>query len=194
MQEPQDTVETALYGVAWDEPLPQIFYKDEDDLKEKQEELRESFKIDDQGKANWAIRRIREAIRRSTETAKVAHDELERIKAWRHKVETKESRERDFFESLLRDYAHDELAKTDGKVKNIPLSEGTLKFTKRQPLLHYDSMALIKELEDKDLEKLIRRKAEPNLVEIKQAVKGGFKLESITVEEQVDGFKVSVNE
>jgi len=171
-------------------------YQDPDDLDifAEQERVVESFKIDDQGKANWAIRRIREAIRRSTETAKVAHDELERIKAWRHKVETKESRERDFFESLLRDYAHDELAKSDGKGKNVPLSEGTLSFTKRQPLLHYDSMALIKELEDKDLEKLIRRKAEPNLVEIKQAIKGGFKLESITVEEQTDSFKVKVND
>ena len=196
MQEPQDTVESALYGAAWDEPLPAVMYQDPDDLDifAEQERVVESFKIDDQGKANWAIRRIREAIRRSTETAKVAHDELERIKAWRHKVETKESRERDFFESLLRDYAHDELAKSDGKGKNVPLSEGTLSFTKRQPLLHYDSMALIKELEDKDLEKLIRRKAEPNLVEIKQAIKGGFKLESITVEEQTDSFKVKVND
>ncbi|KKN61917.1 hypothetical protein LCGC14_0516860 [marine sediment metagenome] len=203
MQEPQDTVESALYGSAWDEPLPTIMYKDPDatfptsvaaDMVSEQERIKEQFKIDDQGKANWAIRRIREAMRRSIEVNKAANAELERIKAWRHKVETKESRERDFFEGLLRDYAHDALAHSDGQRRSIALSEGTLQFTKRQPKLIYDDKALIQELEDKDLEKLIRRKAEPNLVEIKQAIRGGVIIDAITVEEQADSFKVGVNE
>lgn len=204
MQEPQDTVESALYGHGWDEPLPAVMYHDPDtpmlkgdvghDVRPEQETIREQFKIDDQGKANWAIRRIREAVKREGGAIEVAATEMERIEAWRDKVQKKEYREVEFFESLLRDYAHDELAKTDGKGKSIALSEGTLKFTKRQPKLIYDDKALIQELEDGELEKFIRRKAEPNLVEIRQAIKGGFKLESITVEEQEDSFKVSVNE
>ncbi len=206
MQEPQDTVESALYGAAWDEPLPAVMYQDPEkgelylgdrpivDVATEQEKIKESYKIDDQGKANWAIRRIREAEERGVEVIDTANKERERIVRWKEKVVKKEKREIDFFHGLLRDYAHDELANSDGKVKNVPLSEGTLSFTKRQPKLIYDDKALIQELEDKDLEKLIRRKSEPNLVEIKQAIKGGFKLESITVEEQEDSFKVTVNE
>ena len=194
--EPADTVESALYWEGWDEPLPAVMYQDSDDFDvfAEQERVVESFKIDDQGKANWAIRRIKEAMQRSTEVAKAAETELTRVKAWRHKVETKESRERDFFESLLRDYAHDELAKSDGKGKSVPLSEGTLKFIKKQPKLIYDDDTLIQELESEGLEKLIRRKAEPHLVEIKAALKSGFVIKAITLEEQADSFTVSLNE
>ena len=199
--EPESTVETALYGHAWDEPLPAVMYQEsftdegvDKEIHDEQEIIKEQFKIDDQGKANWAIRRIREAMQRSTEVAKAAEAELTRVKAWRHKAETKESRERDFFESLLRDYAHDELAKGDGKSKSIPLSEGTLKFIKKQPKLHYDNETLIQELESEGLEKLIRRKAEPHLVEIKAALKSGFVIRAITLEEQADSFTVSLNE
>ncbi|KKM17765.1 hypothetical protein LCGC14_1672390, partial [marine sediment metagenome] len=85
--------------------------------------------------------------------------------------------------------------KTDGKSKSIPLSEGTLKFIKKQPKLHFDENKLIEELESEGLEKLIRRKAEPNLVEIKAALRvGGLELKAITLEEQPDSFTVSLND
>ena len=203
MQEPQDIVETALYGAAWDEPLPAVMYQDpftdegvDKDIADGQEKIKESFKIDDQGKANWVIRRVGEAQKRHHGAIVSARAEEARIKKWLERVLKKESREIEFFDSLLRDYAHDELAKSDGKERSIALSEGTLKFIKRQPRLHYDKDELLEELDREGLDKLIRRKhtVEPNLVEIKQAIKGGFVLKSITVEEQEDGFTVSVNE
>ncbi|KKM07768.1 hypothetical protein LCGC14_1730670, partial [marine sediment metagenome] len=174
--EPESTVETALYGSAWDEPLPAVVYQDREDIEGRGEQrlVRDSFKIDDQGKANWAIRRISEARKRWGEVVDVAQAETERIENWLDKVQTKEERESEFFISLLKDYAHDELANSDGKSKSIPLSEGTLKFIKKQPKLHYDENKLIEELESEGLEKLIRRKAEPHLVEIKAALKSGF--------------------
>ena len=75
MQEPQDDVVGALYGAAWNEPLPAVIYQDiakdvllDDEeyvlIREKRAEVHESFRIDDQGKANWAIRRIGEARKR----------------------------------------------------------------------------------------------------------------------------------
>ena len=209
MQEPKDTVENALYWEGYDEPLPAVMYQDPDepmlsgisegaqivrDIKAEQEIVKEQFKIDEQGKANWAIRRIGEAHERAHGVDDVAQKELDRIMAWKNKVQNKERREIDFFESLLRDYAHDELAKSEGNEKSIPLSEGTLKFTKKQPTLHYDKDKLIQELESEGLEKLIRRKAEPNLVEIKAALRDGFKIDAITLEEQEDSFTVSLND
>ena len=209
MQEPQNTVESAIYWEGYDEPLPAVMYQDPDepmlsgisegaqivrDIKAEQEIVKEQFKIDEQGKANWAIRRIGEAHERAHGVDDVAQKELDRIMAWKNKVQNKERREIDFFESLLRDYAHDELANSDGKSKSIPLSEGTLKFTKKQPKPIYDEKKLIQELEDNGLEKLIRRKAEPNLTEIRQAIKGGVEIDAITLEEQEDSFTVSLND
>ncbi len=201
MQEPESTVETALYWHGWNEPLPAVVYQDPSGelgvdalMVAKREKIKESFKIDDQGKANWAIRRISEARKRWAEVVDAAQAEKERIENWLNRAQTKEERESEFFISLLKDYAHDELAKTDGKSKSIPLSEGTLKFIKKQPKLIYDDETLIQELESEGLEKLIRRKAEPHLVEIKAALKSGFEIKAITLEEQADSFKVSLSE
>ena len=205
MQEPQDSVESAIYWQGYDEPLPAVMYQDPEgeptlggivirDIKAEQEIVKEQFKIDEQGKANWAIRRIREAQKRAVEASEAAQKEVDRVLAWELKVDAKESRDIAFFSSRLRDYAHDELANSDGKSKSIPLSEGTLRFTALQPKLHYDKDKLIQELESEGLEKLIRRKAEPNLVEIKAALRDGFEIEAITVEEQEDSFTVSLNE
>ncbi|KKN79620.1 hypothetical protein LCGC14_0338240 [marine sediment metagenome] len=205
MQESQNTVESAIYWQGYDEPLPAVIYQDPDgdltlggivvrDIKAEQEIVKEQFKIDDQGKANWAIRRIREAHERAHGVDDVAQKELDRIMAWKNKVQNKEQREIDFFESRLRDYAHDELAKSDGNEKSIPLSEGTLKFIRKQPKLRFDAEKLIQELESEGLEKLIRRKTEPNLVEIKAALRDGFEIKAITLEEQEDSFTVSLND
>ncbi len=204
MQEPQDTVENALYGAAWDEKLPSLVYRDIDGedipridkeaLKGQLRDVWESARVDNTTTANKYIRRLRVARENhAADLMKVSY-ELGRIKSHEKNIKDRHLKKTQWFESLLRDYAHDELAKTDGKERSIALSEGTVQFTKRQPKLTYDDKALIQELEDKDLEKLIRRKAEPNLVEIKQAIKGGVVLDSITVEEQADSFKVSVNE
>lgn len=203
MREPESTPETALYGTGWDEPLPAVIYQDEPtraeildgmpSIKADQKRIKESLKIDEPGKANRAIRRIKEARRQEIEIGTRAQADLDRIEGWRDKEQKRKRREIELFESLLRDYAHGLLSANDWKDKNLSLSEGTLKFRKRGPKLLYDNEQLMDELEAEGVTDLVRYKREPDLNRIKEALKEGLEIKSITVIEQDDSFTVSIN-
>ena len=204
MQEPRDTIENALYNVGWDEPLPAVMYQDLDvldpddeayyDLEAQQEAVKKQFVIGDTDRANRALRRIKQARGHRRQIEEDYARELGRLKSWKDKAFNVVDKEERFFTGVLRDYAHDELAHSDGKRRSIALSEGTLKFRKLDPQLAYQEDKLIEELEAQGAELLLRRKVELDLNAIKKAVKDGFESEHITAIKQADSFKVAVND
>ena len=95
-----------------------------DDFEVIEEPAREPFKVDDDSKADWAMRKL-ESIRRKQSDNKVIFDrEVLRVAEWLDKVNTDLERDAEWFESNLRPYALTERLKDR---KSIVLPHGTIK-------------------------------------------------------------------
>lgn len=95
-----------------------------DDFEVIEEPAREPFKVDDDSKADWAMRKLA-SIRRKQSDNKVIFDrEVLRVAEWLDKVNTDLERDAEWFESNLRPYALTERFKDR---KSIVLPHGTIK-------------------------------------------------------------------
>ena len=95
-----------------------------DDFEIIEEPAREPFKVDDDSKADWAMRKLA-SIRRKQSDNKVIFDrEVLRVAEWLEKVNTDLERDAEWFESNLRPYALTERFKDR---KSIVLPHGTIK-------------------------------------------------------------------
>ena len=95
-----------------------------DDFEVIEEPAREPFKVDDDSKADWAMRKLA-SIRRKQSDNKVIFDrEVLRVAEWLEKVNTDLERDAEWFESNLRPYALTERFKDR---KSIVLPHGTIK-------------------------------------------------------------------
>lgn len=80
--------------------------------------------------------------RRLAEAQATADEEVQRIENWLRDMDEKASRERSFFEGLLRNYMEG-LRRDDPKLKTLKLPGGELTFRKQQAEYSYDEALLL---------------------------------------------------
>ncbi len=172
-------------------------------LEEQEQTERETFVVDTDEKANWALRKIKQAQQKQEESNALAIAEIEKIEAWNADEKEKAQRDIDYFQGLLAYYAVKK-REEDPKFKSQKLPNGRIKFVKKQPKLNYDNQTVIDYLKKNERTDLIRTKEEPSKSEIKKAFvinedklvdpDTGEVVDGITVEYLDDEFKVEVND
>lgn len=90
------------------------------------------FVVDTEEKANWALHKIRSALKKLGKVTEAADRERARIDEFEKHESLRHRREVQLFEAMLEDYHRRELAK-DPKAKTIRLPAGELKSRKGQP-------------------------------------------------------------
>lgn len=91
----------------------------------------ESFRIEDDGQAAWAMRKLLAARLRIESNTKVADAEYHRISTWLEQANEKHSRDISYFESILTDYASRQRAAENRKSIDTPY--GVVKSRQGQP-------------------------------------------------------------
>jgi hypothetical protein len=86
--------------------------------------IREAFTVDDDAKADWALRKLRSLRRKQEENQKLAEAEVQRVTEWLSKVNTDLENDARYFEAILTPYAL--LQRSEGR-KSVVLPHGTLK-------------------------------------------------------------------
>ena len=173
-----------------------------DFLDEKEAVYDGTFVIDDEHKANWALRKIKQKKDTIEKNNALAQAEIDKIEDWREQENEKSQTSIDYFQSLLAQYALEQRER-DPKFKSLNLPNGRIGFRKRQPKWIYDNDKVIETLEKANLTDFIRVTKAPSKADIKKAfdVNGdkvinpdtGEIIEGITVENQEDSFNVAVN-
>jgi len=95
-----------------------------DDFEIIEEPAREPFQVDDDSKADWAMRKLASIRRKQADNKAIYDRELQRVSEWLEKVNTDLERDAEWFESNLRPYALQERSKDR---KSIVLPHGTIK-------------------------------------------------------------------
>ena len=160
------------------------------------------FVIDSEEKADWALRKIKEAENEIEKAEYFAETQIRQIENWRIKQTDKHYESIEYFQSLLAEYLQNK-RKEDPKLKSITLPTGNVGFRKRQPKWVYNDDVLLKALENENMNDLIRVKKELN----KKAIKKEFKvvdgnvinpetgqvIEGIQIVEQGESLNVRLN-
>lgn len=172
-------------------------------LEEKERVEHEGFVVDTDEKANWALRKIKQAQKQQKESNELADAEIEKIKAWNKSVNEKAQMDIDYFQSLLAGYALKK-REENPKYKSQKLPNGRIKFVKQQPKYNYNDDLLIESLKKVNRTDLLKIKESPDKAAIKKSFvvtdnqlvdpdTGEF-IEGVTVEQREDAFKVEVDD
>lgn len=163
----------------------------------------ESFKIDDEQKANWALRKIKQHQEQIKENNALAQAEIDKIEAWNQQENDKAQQSIDYFQGLLAKYAMDK-REQDPKFKSLKLPNGNIGFRKKPKKWNYQDDILLETLKQNQLTDFIRVKEQPDKSQIKKAFEvvgdkvinpeTGEVLEGITVEDQEEDFSVKVSD
>jgi hypothetical protein len=153
------------------------------------------FVIDNEGQADWALRKISQSKKRMKELQNVAEEEIHKIETWLLGELAKEEKSIGFFTNLL-DVYHWQLYQQDPKrFKSLKLPNGVIKRVKTQPTFERDDEELLRFLEQRNMENLINRTVTPKWGDFKKQliVSGNVCVLPITGE-IVEGVKVIPNE
>lgn len=173
------------------------------DFLDEQEQVQEdSFVVDDENKANWALRKIRQMKDRIDNNNALAQAEIDKIEHWNNEVNKQAQESIDYFTSLLTSYALNKKAE-DPKFKSLKLPNGRIGFRKSQPKWVYDNDKVIETLEKANLSDFIRVTKAPSKADIKKAFEivgdkvvnpdTGEVIEGIEIEPQDDKFNLAVD-
>lgn len=92
----------------------------------------QKWQIDDEKKADWALRKIREAEAQIEQVKRFAEERIAEIEAWVERTTASEQRTIDFMTSQLELY-HRKLFEENPRLKTIKLPSGELQLRKAQP-------------------------------------------------------------
>jgi len=176
---------------------------DLNDFLDKQEKVEdERFKVDDDQKANWVLRKIKQMQDKIERNNNLADAEIHKIEQWRERENEQANNSIKYFQGLLAEYAVSKREK-DPHLKTINLPNGRFGFRKRQPKWKYNDEKVINALKQAGRTDLIRIKEEPNKKKIKKTFdvidgkaidkETGEVVEGITIEEQPESFNVRVD-
>lgn len=159
-------------------------------LDEQEQVESDRFVVDDEQKANWALRKIKEYQQQIIENDKLADDEIRKIEDWRKGRNNSAKESIEYFEGLLMEYALNRRDQ-DEDFKSISLPNGNFGFRKQQPRWKYDDEALLNYLEQSQMNNLIRTTKAPNKAEIrKQFEIHGNKVINTETGEFVEGIEI----
>lgn len=150
----------------------------------------ESFQIDDEQKANWALRKIKQLQEQQKENEVLAQAEMDKIETWVQQEYDKAQNSIDYFQGLLAKYAMKQ-REINPDFKSQKLPYGRIRFVKQRPQYKYDDDLLVESLKKQGETELIRIKETPDKTAIKKKFvvhNGG--LVNPETGEKVDGVKV----
>ena len=133
----------------------------------------EGFKVDDDEKAEWAVRKLARIRRKQSENKAIHDQELERISEWLKTVNDALERDAAYFEAVLTPYALQE--RSNGR-KSLVLPHGTVKTTAGRAKIEFES-------EDKFIE--WAKTNDPELIRIKHEINKKALNDLITEDYQV---------
>jgi hypothetical protein len=174
-----------------------------DSLYEPPEQEKQAFAIDNDGSADWALRKIKQCQNRIDEIQATAKEQISLIERWMLDEAKKEEDSIVYFTGLLDNY-HRKLYEEDPRrFKSIKLPNGVIKRVKTQPTFERDEEELLRWLEKQgNMENFINRTAKAKWGELKKqvAVSGnvcvmpitGEVVEGVTVTHNEEAFKVEV--
>lgn len=162
---------------------------------DSQEQIeRESFTVESDEQANWALRKIKQHQEQKKENIALAEVEIEKIEMWLQQENEKAQHSIDYFQSLLAEYALKKREKNP-RFKSIKLPNGALRFRKQQPKFKYDDETLVQSLKQVNREDLVRVKEMPDKTGVKKAfVVNGDKLINPETGEVIKGVEVEHRE
>lgn len=133
-----------------------------DDFEVIEEQAREPFTVDDDSKADWAMRKLASIRRKQADNKAIFDREILRVSEWLDKVNTDLERDAEWFEANLRPYALQE--RYNGR-KSVVLPHGTIKTTAGRPKIEIEN----------ELEFLAwAETSQPELVRIKKEIDKKF--------------------
>ena len=128
-----------------------------DDFEIVEQPKYETFVVDNDDKADWAMRKLA-SIRRKQEANKAIFDrEIQRVTEWLEKVNKALEMDAKWFESNLMPYALQE--RSNGR-KSVVLPHGTIKTTAGRPKIEIENEDALKDWADKNLPEILRHKVE----------------------------------
>ena len=175
---------------------------------DEQDNEENGFRVDDDEKASWCLRKIRELKNKQSDHERLAErliselqKEIQEIKHWRDKENDKIQNNIDFLETKLENYMHYlREDNPDLKTKNLPY--GKLKFRAQRPKWKYDEERLLEFLQDNkpDMVRVKKKPDKRNLKKVAAVSNGkavlpdsGQIVEGVTVVDRPEKFKVNVD-
>lgn len=163
----------------------------------------EGFKVDDEQKANWALRKIAQFQKQQKHNNELATIEISKIEDWNKSENERLQQSIDFFQGHLASFAMEQREK-DAKFKSMKLPNGRIGFRKKQAKWNYDDDQVIEALKKAEMTDFINVTEKPNKSQIKKSFEvmngkvvnpdtGEF-IEGITVDEPGEDFTVKVDE
>jgi phage host-nuclease inhibitor protein Gam len=128
-----------------------------DDFEIIEEPAREPFIVDDDSKADWAMRKLASIRRKQAANKAIFDKEVQRVSEWLEKVNTALERDAEWFEANLRPYAL--LQRSEGR-KSVVLPHGTIKTTAGRPKFEIQDEAKFLEWAEANEPDLVRVKKE----------------------------------
>lgn len=130
-----------------------------DEFEIEEAPIREAFTVDDDAKADWALRKLRSVRRKQEENQKIAEAEAQRVSEWLSKVNTALESDALYFEAILKPYAL--LQRSEGR-KSVVLPHGTIKTTAGRPKVEVENPDEFIKWAEENNPALLRIKKEPD--------------------------------
>jgi len=128
-------------------------------------EVKESFKIDDDSKATWAMRKLKVHVVQMAINNSIAEDEKKRIDEWLETVNNPIQTKSEFFTNHLVAYGKEQREQFDRKTVSTPY--GKISSRQSQEKFEFtDKDIFLKFCENQSLD-LVRYKVEPDMEKIK---------------------------
>ncbi|MFD2658565.1 host-nuclease inhibitor Gam family protein [Gracilibacillus thailandensis] len=170
---------------------------------DQEEQVNESFQIDNDQTANWALRKIKDITQQIQNNSELAQAEIEKIESWEQQEKEKLQQSIDYFQGLLAQYAVKK-REEDPKFKSQKLPHGKIGFRKKPAKWNYDKDKIIDSLTKNNMQDFIKVTYKPDIAGIKSLFdvqdgkvfnpETGEVIEGITVEEQGEDFTVKVDD
>ena len=163
------------------------------------EELDSSWKVTDDGKADWCIERIKEIEEEKDRLIRLAEDKINQLKARIEELKTEKDAGTSYFKGLLREYMRTVETKSTKTQDTYKLLSGTLKIKRKAPTPIKDDTKLLEWLKLYGKYEFINTVEKANWGEFKKELtqtdkgyvtKDGEVVEGVTLKENEDVFIV----
>ncbi|WP_018250346.1 host-nuclease inhibitor Gam family protein [Orenia marismortui] len=169
-----------------------------EEVKENQEDR---YVIDNDSKANSALRKLRELKAKKQEKEEQAEEFKREIDYWLEKEVSSIDSDIEFYEGILTEYAMN-LKESDKELKTHKLPFGSLKFRAQSDKWNYEDDKLVESVEGAGLNDLIKVKKSVDKREFKKLVKvvgsnvinpdTGEVIEGVTIESREEKFSIDI--
>src|SRR5690606_8797507 len=135
---------------------------------EFKEKFKDRFKITNLESLNWVLRKMVALDEQLAEKCELAEREMDRIQAWIDKERKSIEESRQFFTTLIAEYAKEQRAKDPKWKASTPY--GKVSFRKQQPKWNYDDKKALEVVKAAGLDQFVRVKHELDKETLKDAV------------------------